>query len=1345
MSINTTIIKSQVATNALLERQGEPTALVVTTGFKDLLHIGNQSRPDIFDLVIAGPELLYKEVVECDEEVILPLGDTPGPRAGDNPAATDSSWLFSSSSSSADSDKNNNNLKVVKGTTGELVCIRKPPNLPKLQTTLQHILNSGITSLAVVLKHAAIFPDHELAVGNLATSMGFTHVSLSHKVMPMVKMVPRGFTAAADAYLTPHIMRYVQAFEAGFDDGLLRGVPVYFMQSDGGLAGADAFSGHRAILSGPAGGYVGYARTTSWEGSGTGTDSGSMQMIGFDMGGTSTDVSRYAGTFEHVFESTTAGITIQAPQLDINTVAAGGGSRLFFDSGVFKVGPESAGAHPGPVCYRKGGYLAITDANLVLGRILPEFFPKIFGLGENEPLDLDGARQAMAAVTDQVNAHATAATTSSASASSLQQQQPQQEKSIDEVAMGFIRVANEAMCRPIRALTQAKGYDAAKHVLSCFGGAGGQHACAIAIALGINTVFVHRYSGILSAVGIALADVVQEIQEPSASQLDESAMLELENRLCALSVEGKRALKDKDFNEEDGEITVARYLNLRYEGTDVPIMTEQPSNSTNGTTGGTITAVDYITAFEEAYRREYGFILENRKVLVDDIRIRAAGHHHKTTGKGNNNSSGDGGSGATNASPPPLPSPAAMMEAYFEPLGKQLVPAFLMKDLHSGHQVAGPAIMIDDISTIVVEAHCTAHITSKGDVRIAIRSSPSRSTHAATTSTNDYDNKEENEECDPIQLSIFSHRFMGIAEQMGRVLQRTSISVNIKERLDFSCALFDASGNLVSNAPHLPVHLGAMSEAVKYQIRHYGPGGAGRAEGLEEGDVLVSNHPQLAGGSHLPDITVITPVFNKTNGNDDKSNSKVVFFVASRGHHADIGGISPGSMPPHSHTLLEEGAAIVSHKLVKNGWFDEPGISELLLAPGKIQTKTSTTSNDGGISSQNKISGTRNLSDNISDLRAQVAANNRGIALVQDLIQEYSLPVVQSYMKYIQSNAEQAVREMLIAFSLQQGMPEVGTVTTSDQMDDGTSILLSVTIDRSKGSAVFDFNGTGPQVWGNTNAPPAVTHSAIIYSLRCMVTRDIPLNHGCMAPITVILPPHSILSPSSDAAVVGGNVLTSQRVTDVVLKAFNAAAASQGCMNNLTFGDESGGYYETIAGGAGAGPGWHGRSGVHTHMTNTRITDPEVLERRYPVVLKRFCLRPGSGGQGKWKGGDGVVRELEFLRPLTVSILSERRAVAPFGILGGESASKGVNLWVRREGGDGDGKERVVSLGGKATIQVKGGDRLVIMTPGGGGCGNKHDDVKDRVEGGGGGREFSVAVKLGGGSLSNYTAAQETV
>lgn len=930
--------------------------------------------------------------------------------------------------------------------------------------------------------------------------------------------------------------------------------------------------------------------------------------------------------------------------------------------------------------------MAITDANAVLGRVVPDFFPKIFGPHEDEPLDVAGALAAMEAVAAEVNAHAAAAGLPP--------------KTVDEVAMGFIRVANETMCRPIRALTQMKGYDVTQHVLACFGGAGGQHACAIAAALGIKTIFVHRYAGILSAVGIGLADVVHEAQEPSAARLGAEATADLDRRLSTLEDQAQAALAQEGFSP--GQISAKRFLNLRYEGTDVPVMTPCPEDG------------DYAGAFEAAYRREFGFVLEDRDILVDDLRVRAVGTGTALP------------TGPTSAPEPgPLPNPAATVSAYFERGGRQPTPAYVLSTLSPGHEIPGPAILIDDISTIVVEPGAAASMTPSGDVRIEL----GEDSLGAGTSTST--------ECDPIQLAIFSHRFMGIAEQMGRVLQRTSVSVNIKERLDFSCALFDSNGNLVSNAPHLPVHLGAMSEAVKYQIRHYGPRGAGELEALREGDVLVSNHPQLAGGSHLPDITVITPVFHE---------GQIVFFVASRGHHADIGGISPGSMPPHSHTLVDEGAAIVSFKLVRGGKFDDVGVTELLLAPGK-----------SGVPG---VAGTRNLSDNLSDLKAQVAANTRGIALVEDLIREYSLEVVQAYMGHIQANAEGAVREMLVAFSHQQGLKEVDTVHARDQMDDGTPICLAVTIDRRNGSAVFNFEGTGPEVFGNTNAPPAVTQSAIIYALRCMVTRDIPLNHGCMAPITVCIPPGSLLSPSADAAVVGGNVLTSQRVTDVVLRAFSAAAASQGCMNNFTFGDAGMGYYETVAGGAGAGPGWHGRSGVHTHMTNTRITDPEILERRYPVVLHQFRLRLGSGGGGRYHGGDGVVREIEFLRPLTASILSERRAVAPYGILGGGDAARGVNLWIRRDG-------RVVSLGGKATVEVQGGDRIMLLTPGGGGYGpaeegapkgradggkeeDKTDDLLAAVNGlealrmaAKGGAEFSAPVR-DGGSVAGYRRAQES-
>ncbi|CAK0741638.1 hypothetical protein CVIRNUC_001340 [Coccomyxa viridis] len=1232
-----------VATNALLERKGERCCLVTSKGFRDLLHIGNQSRPAIFDLEISIPDVLYDHVVEVDEQVILPLGSKPDKRAGKDPEG--------------DSKDFPPGGKCVEGVTGELLCIRKPPEPETVRRDLQAVLERGIKSIAVVLKHSAIFPDHEKAVGAIAKQLGFEQVSLSSEVMQMVKMVPRGFTATADAYLTPHIMRYIQAFQGGFDEGL-KHVQLSFMQSDGGLSPVSSFSGHKAVLSGPAGGYVGYALTTQWEGQ----EASKLQMIGFDMGGTSTDVSRFAGSYEHVFESTTAGVTIQAPQLDINTVAAGGGSRLFFRTGVFQVGPESAGAHPGPVCYRKGGHAAITDANLVLGRILPQFFPNIFGPNEDEPLDREAAEQALAELAEQVNAG-------------------QKEKSVDEVAMGFVRVANETMCRPIRALTQMKGYDVAQHCLACFGGAGGQHACAIAQNLGMRTIFVHRYAGVLSAVGIGLADVVAEEQEPSAQALSQDSIKGLDAQLDALQKRAEERLLEQGFERD--QVSTERFLNLRYDGTDVAVMTTCSSSCT------------YEEAFENTYKREFGFVLEDRSIQVDDVRVRATGKAVPLPKPGD--FPGD---------PGPLPKPAEETSAYFQIGGRQKTPAYLLNTLKPGHVVEGPAILIDDISTVVVEPECTAYITAGQDIRIEVHADTSASKKPLT-------------ECDPIQLAIFSHRFMGIAEQMGRVLQRTSISVNIKERLDFSCALFGPDGALVANAPHLPVHLGAMSEAIRYQIKHWGPEGEGKREGLQPGDVLASNHPQLAGGSHLPDITVITPVFRE---------GAIVFFVASRGHHADVGGITPGSMPPNSHSLVEEGAAILSFKLVKGGAFQTEGITEILQAPGKLKDRIQ------------GMSGTRNLSDNLSDLKAQVAANNKGIGLVQDLIEEYGLPTVQAYMHHIQANAEDAVRQMLTEFSERQSLPEVGTVVSEDQMDDGTPIRLSVTVNRREGSAVFDFEGTGPEVHGNTNAPPAVTYSAIIYSLRCMVDQDIPLNQGCLKPVTVKIPPNTILSPSAEAAVVGGNVLTSQRVTDVILKAFNAAAASQGCMNNLTFGDSGMGYYETIAGGAGAGPDWDGRSGVHTHMTNTRITDPEILERRYPVVLREFSLRPGSGGPGRHRGGDGVIREIEFLRPMTACILSERRAVRPFGILGGGAALAGVNLLMTLDG-------RQVSLGGKNAVQLKGGERLRILTPGGGGYGQADDSMTQNGEGQPPCKQRRVdysAVAHVGGSVARYKANQES-
>ncbi|XP_071659812.1 5-oxoprolinase [Patagioenas fasciata] len=1171
-----------VATNALLERRGERLALLVTRGFRDLLHIGTQARPDLFDLAVAMPEVLYEEVIEVDERLIPHQPDCRLPGSA--------------------------SLPRIEGTTGPALLVQRPLELSALRVALERVLARGIRSLAVLLLHSYAWPGHEEQVGALARELGFQHVSLSSAVAPMARAVPRGFTACADAYLTPCVQRYLRGFRAGFADQL-RDVPVLFMRSDGGLTPMERFGGAGAILSGPAGGVVGYAATAFRRQDG-------RPVIGFDMGGTSTDVSRYAGDLEHVFEATTAGVTIQAPQLDINTVAAGGGSRLFFRSGLYVVGPESAGANPGPACYRKGGPLTVTDANLCLGRLLPEYFPRIFGPGEDQPLCRDAAARAFRAMAADIAAF-------NASAG------PANEPSVEEVAMGFVRVANEAMCRPIRALTQARGHDTAQHVLACFGGAGGQHACAIARALGMSRVFIHKHSGLLSALGLALADVVQEAQEPCALRYEPQSFARLDARLEALGQRCRDALREQGFSGE--QIRTEGFLHLRYEGTDCALMCSAKGHPPSHRS---CRAGDFLAAFTTRYQAEFGFTIPGRAVVVDDVRVR-----------------GTGSSGISCDTPlQPTGKPPrveTVTRCYFEE-GYMDTPVFLLEELGCDHSIPGPAILIDKNSTIVVEPGCTASITEFGDIDIAVGSGTPRPVGP---------------ELDAVQLSIFSHRFMSIAEQMGRVLQRTAISTNIKERLDFSCALFGPDGGLVSNAPHIPVHLGAMQETVQFQIRNLG------AE-LREGDVILSNHPS-AGGSHLPDLTVITPVFWP-------GVPQPVFFVASRGHHADIGGSTPGSMPPHSTALCQEGATFLSFKLVQGGVFQEEAVTEALMAPGRVPG----------------CSGTRALGDNLSDLRAQVAANQRGIRLVTELIRQHGLRAVQAYMGHIQANAEVAVREMLRGFAAGGRT----TLEAEDQMDDGTPIRLRVQLDPHEGSAVFDFSGSGPEVQGNLNAPRAITLSALIYCLRCMLGRDLPLNQGCLAPVRVLIPKGSILDPSPEAAVVGGNVLTSQRLVDVILRAFGACAASQGCMNNVTFGDSRVGYYETVAGGAGAGPGWRGRGGVHTHMTNTRVTDPEILETRYPVVLRRFELRGGSGGAGRWPGGDGVTRELLFRRDLVLSVLSERRAVPPYGMAGGLPGARGLNLLLRRDG-------RTINLGGKASVDVEPGDVFRLLTPGGGGYG----------------------------------------
>ncbi|THW92746.1 hydantoinase B/oxoprolinase [Aureobasidium pullulans] len=1229
-----------VATNALLERKGARSALLITKGFKDLLLIGNQSRPNIFDLSAAKPDVLYEHVIEVDERVTLEdYTENPNPESVELDIS--------------DPD-------IVEAVTGERIRVLQRPDVEAISNALEQLWEQGYRSISIVFLHSYAYPAHENLVGNLAVAMGFS-VSLSSALQPMIKAVPRGMSATADAYLTPVIKQYISSISENFRGGLgAQNTRCEFMQSDGGLVDFRRFGGLKGILSGPAGGVVGYAQT-SWD------DEERRPVIGFDMGGTSTDVSRYAGVYEHVFETTTAGVSIQSPQLDINTVAAGGGSILSWKNGLFHVGPESASAHPGPACYRKGGPLTVTDANLFLGRLLPDYFPKIFGPKENEPLDRDITAQKFLALTEEINKQ--------------QRKDDAVTFSPEEVALGFLNVANEGMARPIRGLTEARGHDTAAHHLACFGGAGGQHACSVAKVLGISRIIIHNYSSILSAYGMSLADVVHEIQKPAAMTYSSETQQIVQKQLEELAFEASIELKDQGFTDDN--ITYETFLNLRYAGSSSSLMVLKGADW------------DFQSAFEERHQREFGFLFQEKPILVDDFRVRAIGAAHEKIAASpfaqlNQAASLD----------VPQASPNATNRVYYEGTGYLETPTYELPTIAVGSKISGPALIIDKTQTIVVLPNAVANVLESCVVI------------DQETSTTTVDKTIVNDEFSPIQLSIFGHRFMSIAEQMGRTLQKTSVSTNIKERLDFSCALFSNDGGLVANAPHVPVHLGSMQFAVKYQHNLW----KGK---LRDGDVLVSNHPSC-GGTHLPDITVITPVFD---GED------IAFYVASRGHHADIGGILPGSMPPTSNQLYQEGAAIESLKIVEEGRFNEEAITKLLLEdPAQY---------DG-------CSGTRCLQDNISDLKAQIAANKRGITLIKGLINEFGLSTVHRYMYAIQRASDIAVRELL-----KQKYEEFGKkpLKAVDYMDDGTPIALEITI-APDGSAVFDFEGTGPQVYGNTNAPVAITNSAIIYCLRALISSDIPLNQGCLNPVDIKIPENSLLSPAKGAGVVGGNVLTSQRITDVVLLAFRACAASQGCCNNLTFGtggkDENGthvngfGYYETIAGGSGAGPSWQGQSGVHTHMTNTRITDPEVFEKRYPCILRQFGLREGSGGKGMHTGGEGTIRDIEFRMPVQCSILSERRSRQPYGLEGGEAGSSGLNLVIKKD--EYSDEKRVVNLGAKGTIKLNEGDRIIINSPGGGGWGSVEDGgVIDSEM-----RTKAQAKILAGGSVNSYKARQET-
>ncbi|KAJ5919009.1 hypothetical protein N7466_009952 [Penicillium verhagenii] len=1217
--IDTTLIQSirmgtTVATNALLERKGERIALVVSKGFRDCLRIGNQSRPRIFDLAIKRPKVLYEEVAEVDERVTLEdYAEDPQRHVTDtnlqgNPPL---------------------DTGIVRGLSSEAVRILKRPSEIVVKAQLQDIYDRGIRSIAVCLMHGYTFPDHEALVGRLASEIGFHHVSLSHELMPMIKLIPRATSACADAYLTPTIKRYISGFQAGFEGGLgnksikkqkgLWGARCEFMQSDGGLVDVDQFSGLRAILSGPAGGVVGYA-LTSYD------HEAKIPIIGFDMGGTSTDVSRYgAGHYEHVFETNIAGVTIQSPQLDINTVAAGGGSMLFYRNGLFVVGPESAGAHPGPACYRKNGPLTVTDANLFLGRLVAEFFPDIFDTGADQRLDEHRSRELFDQLTRHINEDMT-------------QEGQGKVMTADEVAFGFIQIANETMTRPIRSLTEAKGHETSKHRLATFGGAGGQHAVAIAESLGIRQILIHRYSSVLSAYGMALADVVDENQEPESKiwSDDQSDIQDLKEKMSQLKMKSCHRLQEQGFAENS--IMFEEYLNMRYRGTESALMILKPSKEeSNPLFDGEDWA--FGKAFLRQHEQEFGFILPGRDIIIDDVRVRGIGKGFQTFEKTVDQQLEES-------------KPQDVIEGreyrksfvYFEG-GRHETPIYRLDELQVNDRVKGPAILVDNTQTILVSPGTSA-LLIKTHVVINLGESDANLLSQISTET-----------IDPILLSVFSHRFMAIAEQMGRALQKTSVSTNVKERLDYSCALFDAQGGLVANAPHLPVHLGSMSTCVCMQAQLW----HGK---LKPGDVVVSNHPEF-GGTHLPDITVLQPAF---------SGGEIIFYVASRAHHADIGGILPGSMPPHSKELYQEGAMVKSERLVSEGKFNEGRITELLYnEPARYSD----------------CSGTRCLADNLNDLKAQIAANKKGINLINTLIEEYGEGLVLFYMRQIQDNAELSVRNLLKEISHKFAGHDLKTI---DYMDDGTLIQLQVSIDEDRGEAIFDFDGTGPEVYANINAPEAVTYSAIIYCLRCLISADIPLNQGCLKPID------------------------SQRVTDVILKCFRVCAASQGDTNNLTFGfggNRAGeietkgfGYYETIAGGSGAGPHWEGTSGVHTHMTNTRITDAEVFERRYPVLLREFSLRAKSGGEGKHRGGDGVIRDIEFRIPVQVSILSERRVHPPYGLEGGENGICGQNLWIRLvQRPDGEWEERLINLGGKNSVQMQPGERIIIQTPGGGGWG----------------------------------------
>ena len=1155
-SVRAVKMGTTLATNALLERTGARVAFLVTKGFRDLLKIGYQDRPDLFALHIQKAETLEACTVEVEERILA---------------------------------------------DGE---IRTPLNWDAVRAALDLLRAEGIDSIAVLFINSYVNPIHEFRIGEMARERGFRQISLSHEVANEIKAVGRGSTTLADAYLTPILRDYIARAESALGEG----APLRFMQSNGGLASAGRFSGKDAILSGPAGGVTACAAVCR--------QAGFPKAIGFDMGGTSTDVSRIDGSPEFIYEKQVAGVRIKAPMLWVETVAAGGGSILAFDGRRCTVGPESAGAQPGPACYGRGGPATVTDANLVLGRIQPRYFPACFGPRADQPLDAAAAHDRLSALA-QAMSEATG-----------------RPHTVEEVAAGFIRIANENMVKPIKVISVARGYDVQEYALCCFGGAGAQHACAVAEALGIRSIVIHPLAGVLSAFGMGLARFSHTETRPLLQPLDGDTPARMAEHFRQMESVAETVLAGDGVGTD--QIHFTRTVELRYQGVDAAL--EVFLDGTDGLEG----------SFTTLHQQRYGFTKLGHAIEVANLRLLAQSGNSAIPRSallcpGPNSGAASSGAERPDASLLVMERLPVAFEAGAGGVTLQETPVYRRNSLKLGHHLTGPAFIVEDASTVILDPGWSASVDEHGNLVLVASGAP-RTERVST-------------EADPVLLEVFNNLFMSIAEQMGTCLERVSHSVNIKERLDFSCALFGPDGALVANAPHIPVHLGAMGESVKAVLLD-------RAEGMKPGDVYLTNDP-FHGGSHLPDMTVITPVFS--------ASGERIFFVANRGHHADIGGIAPGSMPPFSKTIDEEGIRFHDFLLVSEGTFREAEVLEALAA-GPWPA--------------------RNPDERLSDLRAQIAANVLGVKLLGDLCGKYGTEVVQVYMHHVRQNAADTMGDCI------EALPD-GVHKFTERLDSGAAIECAITISGRR--ATVDFTGTTPQLEGNLNAPSAVVLSAVLYVFRTLVGKPIPLNSGCLDPIEVVIPGGSMLAPEPPAAVVGGNVETSQRICETLYGALGVLAGSQGTMNNFTFGSPHFGYYETIGGGTGAGPGFSGASGVHSHMTNTRITDPEVLERRYPVLLHAFSLRKGSGGAGQWPGGDGLVRAMEFREAVTVSCLMERRTTAAFGVQGGEPGESGQN-WLL-------GEEGPVVLKGHATFDVVAGDIVVIETPGGGGFGMANGEL----------------------------------